>query len=147
MSHARNTVQLIGTIPPFEKGINFKAGEGEKKAYYQGYISVRRSYKAKDAEQYEYDTLPIKAFGSVATYLGTYANKKDLIAVSGELQMNANYEKEDGTIVYGTPVVIVTTATILQSNGEAESDTAEEPNKDTMKRSANVFSRNPFKTK
>lgn len=121
--NTRNCVTLTGYYPDPEKmgkSIMYKEGEGDKKSFYRGKLSVKRAFKTKDGD-YKYDFIPFTAFGHNADFINTYAKAHDVIQISGEIQISENYEKEDGTTVYGTPFVLVDAVSIISSgNNQGE---------------------------
>lgn len=120
----RNNVSLIGYYPDPEKmgkGISYKAGEGEKKSYYRGKVSVRRAFKDKSGN-YKYDYITIKCFGHNADYINNYAKSGDILALQGEIQIDENYEDKEGNTVYGQPFVLVDNVTILSTGDNNSSD-------------------------
>ena len=64
-------------------------------------VAVDRGY----GENRTADFIPATAFGKTAEFLRKYFSKGSEILLTGEVQQN-NYEKEDGTKVYGLKVVV-----------------------------------------
>ena len=125
--NTRNMVMLTGYFPNQEKmgkAVMYKEGEGSKKSFYRGKISVRRAFKSQDEDKYTYDYIPFKAFGASADYIHKYVDQEggDQIQIMGELHIGENYEDKDGNTVYGTPEVIVDQVSIVSSgNGNGGS--------------------------
>jgi len=120
--NVRNIVNLIGYYPDPEKmgkSIMYKEGEGEKKSFYRGKLSVKRAFKTKDGEN-KYDFIPFTAFGHNADYINQYVKAHDIIAIQGEIQISENYEDKNGNTVYGQPFVLVDNVSIISSNGGAQ---------------------------
>ena len=65
---------------------------------------MQRSFKNKDGER-ESDFINVVAFGKTAELLNQYFGKGQQVAVQGRIQ-TGSYDKEDGTRVYTTDVVI-----------------------------------------
>lgn len=76
-------------------------------------LAVNRRFK-RDGEP-DADFISIIVFGKSAEALENYASKGSLIGVEGRLQ-TGSYEKDDGTKVYTTDVV-VNNFTFLESKG------------------------------
>lgn len=74
------------------------------KNYVRNSIAVRRSRKNAEGE-YESDFFEFEAWNATAEYLATRAKKGGRIEIAGELQNN-NYQKEDGSTVYGNRIVV-----------------------------------------
>lgn len=64
-------------------------------------VAVDRGY----GENKTTDFIPATAFGKTAEFLRKYFSKGSEIILTGEVQQN-NYEREDGTKVYGLKVVV-----------------------------------------
>lgn len=121
MSNTRNVVILTGYYPDQEKmggGVQYNEGNGDKKSFYRGKISVKRAFKDKDGKN-KYDYLTFKCFGSSADFLHNYAKSGDIIQVSGELLLDDNYEK-DGKVVYGQMFVKADNVSIISSGDSNE---------------------------
>jgi len=67
-------------------------------------LAVQRSYKNSEGV-YETDFINTVLWQGVAERTAEYCHKGDLITVRGQLRNN-NYEKEDGTKVYSTEVIV-----------------------------------------
>ena len=104
-----NIVVLIGRIT---KDIEVRYTEKDL-AVSNFTIAVRKDYKNTDGE-YESDFINCVSFGNISEYLKKYANKGDLIAVSGRIQIR-NYEDKEGHKKYVTEVFI-NKVTLLSSN-------------------------------
>jgi len=148
--NTRNMIMLTGYFPNQEKmgkAVMYKEGEGSKKSFYRGKISVRRAFKSQDEDKYTYDFIPFKAFGASADYIHKYVDQEggDQIQILGELHIGENYEDKDGNTVYGTPEVIVDQVSIISSgnggnrsgndDGESKKSTASKASSSTTKRS------------
>jgi len=120
--NTRNLVVVTGYFPNQEKmgkAVMYKEGEGDKKSFYRGKLSVKRAFKTKDGEN-KYDFLPFTCFGHNADYVHNYVKDGDIIQIVGELQISENYEK-DGKTVYGQPFILADMVNIISSkNGESE---------------------------
>lgn len=148
--NTRNMIMLTGYFPNQEKmgkAVMYKEGEGSKKSFYRGKISVRRAFKSQDEDKYTYDFIPFKAFGASADYIHKYVDQEggDQIQILGELHIGENYEDKDGNTVYGTPEVIVDQVSIISSgnggnrsgndDGESKKSIASKASSSTTKRS------------
>lgn len=67
-------------------------------------IAVKRNFKNSNGE-YESDFINITAFGKTAEYISNYLNKGSSIVIQGNIR-TGSYQKEDGTKVYTTEVVV-----------------------------------------
>ena len=67
-------------------------------------IAVQRNFKNKDGER-ESDFINVVAFGKTAELLNQYFGKGQQVAVEGRIQ-TGSYDKEDGTRVYTTDVIV-----------------------------------------
>ena len=119
MSNARNNVTIIGNIPNLEKLSHawvYKEGDGDKKSFARGLLSVRRSFKPKGEQYYPNDLIPFRVFGFTADYLERNMAKdgSTVLAIAGNIQISDNYTKDDGSVVYGQPFVMVDDVTILE---------------------------------
>ena len=94
-----NAVQLLGR---FTRDNDFK--ELGSTSVFRNNIAVQRNFKNKDGER-ESDFINVVAFGELAKLLNQYFGKGQQIAVQGRIQ-TGSYEKEDGTRVYTTDVVV-----------------------------------------
>lgn len=129
--NARNTVTLIGYFPNQEKlgkSAMYKEGSDGKKSFMRSKISVKRAFKDKDGNN-RYDYITFKAFGAQADFLHNYADQEgnDIIAITGELQVDDNYENDSGEIVYGQPFVMVDSAQIISSGSSAPQEKNDTP--------------------
>ena len=99
-----NQVILQGRVNSEGKGIyNYKAGEGEKKSMLRFSLSCQRNFKPKDAEYADWDNITCTAFGATADLI--HKNQGQQILINGAIR-TGSYEKEDGTKVYTTDVVV-----------------------------------------
>ena len=94
-----NAVQLLGR---FTRDNDFK--ELESTSVFRNNIAVQRNFKNKDGER-ESDFINVVAFGKTAELLNQYFGKGQQVAVQGRIQ-TGSYDKEDGTRVYTTDVVV-----------------------------------------
>lgn len=94
-----NAVQLLGR---FTRDNEFKELGGT--SIFRNNIAVQRNFKNKDGER-ESDFINIVAFGKTAELLNQYFGKGQQVAVQGRIQ-TGSYDKEDGTRVYTTDVVV-----------------------------------------
>ena len=137
MSNARNSVHLIGYYSGLGKNTppKYTAGEdGGRRSALSAKISVRRNYKDKESNQYQYDYLMIKAFGAKADFLHNYAKDGDIISIDGNIRVGDNYEK-DGQIIYGQPEIFVDDVSIVFSNNSDEEEQVKPASKSTTKSS------------
>ncbi len=94
-----NSVDLIGRI-----GKDFELRRTQNgKAVATLSLAVDRDFKNQSGEK-ETDWIDVTAWGQSAEYLSGYANKGDLIAVSGRLQVR-QWQDKDGNKRYSTEVV------------------------------------------
>lgn len=99
-----NQVLLQGRVNSEGKGIySYKAGEGEKNSVLRFSLSSQRNFKAKDAEYADWDNITCTAFGMTADLI--HKNQGNQIIVQGAIR-TGSYEKEDGTKVYTTDVIV-----------------------------------------
>lgn len=94
-----NAVQLLGR---FTRDNEFK--ELGSTSVFRNNIAVQRNFKNKDGER-ESDFINVVAFGKTAELLNQYFCKGQQVAVQGRIQ-TGSYDKEDGTRVYTTDVVV-----------------------------------------
>lgn len=94
-----NAVQLLGR---FTRENEFKELGGT--SVFRNNIAVQRNFKNKDGER-ESDFINVVAFGKTAELLNQYFGKGQQVAVEGRIQ-TGSYEKEDGTRVYTTDVIV-----------------------------------------
>ena len=94
-----NAVQLLGR---FTRDNEFK--ELGSTSVLRNNIAVQRNFKNKDGER-ESDFINVVAFGKTAELLNQYFGKGQQVAVQGRIQ-TGSYDKEDGTRVYTTDVVV-----------------------------------------
>ena len=94
-----NAVQLLGR---FTRDNEFKELGGT--SVFRNNIAVQRNFKNKDGER-ESDFINVVAFGKTAELLNQYFGKGQQIAVEGRIQ-TGSYDKEDGTRVYTTDVIV-----------------------------------------
>lgn len=94
-----NAVQLLGR---FTRDNEFKELGGT--SVFRNNIAVQRNFKNKDGER-ESDFINVVAFGKTAELLNQYFGKGQKVAVEGRIQ-TGSYEKEDGTRVYKTDVIV-----------------------------------------
>lgn len=85
-----NCVQVIGRITAEPEVKVTQSG----KSILSFSVAVQRDYKNRSGE-YDTDFFRCVAYQSSADYLGKYAGKGDLLAVSGALRQNT-YENRDG---------------------------------------------------
>lgn len=99
-----NQVILQGRVNSEGKGIySYKAGEGEKKSMLRFSLSCQRNFKPKDAEYADWDNITCTAFGPTADLI--HKNQGQQILINGAIR-TGSYEKEDGTKVYTTDVIV-----------------------------------------
>lgn len=94
-----NAVQLLGR---FTRDNEFKELGGT--SIFRNNIAVQRNFKNKDGER-ESDFINVVAFGKTAELLNQYFGKGQQVALEGRIQ-TGSYEKEDGTRVYTTDVIV-----------------------------------------
>lgn len=112
-----NTVQLLGR---FTRENEFK--ELGSTSVFRNNIAVQRNFKNKDGER-ESDFINVVAFGKTAELLNQYFGKGQQVAVQGRIQ-TGSYEKEDGTRVYTTDVVVDQFDFVGSKNENAQPATA-----------------------
>ena len=140
--NTRNISILTGYFPSDSEKlkVHYGAGNGEKKSYFNAYISVRNSYKNEETGKYESQLHAIKAFGANADYIHNYVKPGDIIQVDGEWRKGERYEREDGSVGYAPDYNLVNDVTIISSkaNREESDDAPEE------KKAAPAPKKNPF---
>lgn len=94
-----NAVHLLGR---FTRENDFK--EVGETSIFRNNIAVPRNFKNKDGER-ESDFINVVAFGRNAENLNKFFGKGQQILISGNLR-TGSYDKEDGTRVYTTDVVV-----------------------------------------
>lgn len=94
-----NAVQLLGR---FTRDNEFKELSGT--SVFRNNIAVQRNFKNKDGER-ESDFINVVAFGKTAELLNQYFGKGQQVAIEGRIQ-TGSYDKEDGTRVYTTDVIV-----------------------------------------
>ncbi|WAX18220.1 hypothetical protein WC29P3_00041 [Weissella phage WC29P3] len=94
-----NAVQLLGR---FTRDNEFK--ELGSTSVFRNNIAVQRNFKNKDGER-ESDFINVVAFGKTAELLNQYFGKGQQVALEGRIQ-TGSYDKEDGTRVYTTDVIV-----------------------------------------
>lgn len=94
-----NAVQLLGR---FTRDNEFK--EVGETNIFRNNIAVPRNFKNKDGER-ESDFINVVAFGRNAENLNKFFGKGQRILISGNLR-TGSYDKEDGTRVYTTDVLV-----------------------------------------
>lgn len=94
-----NAVQLLGR---FTRDNEFKEIGGT--SVFRNNIAVQRNFKNKDGER-ESDFINVVAFGKTAELLNQYFGKGQQVGVEGRIQ-TGSYDKEDGTRVYTTDVIV-----------------------------------------
>lgn len=67
-------------------------------------LAVNRKF-VKEGEERQADFIMCKAFGKTAENINNYFGKGRLILIEGRIQ-TGSYEKEDGTKVYTTDVIV-----------------------------------------
>ena len=112
-----NAVQLLGR---FTRDNEFK--ELGSTSVFRNNIAVQRNFKNKDGER-ESDFINVVAFGKTAELLNQYFGKGQQIAVQGRIQ-TGSYDKEDGTRVYTTDVVVDQFDFVGSKNDNAQPATA-----------------------
>lgn len=94
-----NAVQLLGR---FTRDNEFNELGGT--SIFRNNIAVQRNFKNKDGER-ESDFINVVAFGKTAELLNQYFGKGQQVALEGRIQ-TGSYDKEDGTRVYTTDVIV-----------------------------------------
>lgn len=95
-----NNCNLIGYI---SRDNEVRNTSNDKKVL-KNTLAVKKTFKNANGE-YDTNFINFVAFGQKAEFLTKYTNKGSLIALSGELS-TGSYEREDGTKVYTTEVVV-----------------------------------------
>lgn len=67
-------------------------------------LAVERTFKDQNGQK-QTDFISCKAFGKRAETIAQYCQKGDLIGITGSIQ-TGNYQKQDGTKVYTTDVMV-----------------------------------------
>lgn len=115
-----NCVQVIGRI----------TAEPEVKVTQSGKsilgfsLAVQRDYKNRSGE-YDTDFFRCVAYQSSADYLGKYAHKGDLLAVSGALRQNT-YENRDGKKVSSVEISAASVQILNRKKSVASDDGLDE---------------------
>ena len=112
-----NAVQLLGR---FTRENEFK--ELGSTSVFRNNIAVQRNFKNKDGER-ESDFVNVVAFGKTAELLNQYFGKGQQVVVQGRIQ-TGSYDKEDGTRVYTTDVVVDQFDFVGSKNDNAQPATA-----------------------
>lgn len=94
-----NAVQLLGR---FARDNDFKYIGNT--SVFRNKIAVQRNFKNKDGER-ESDFINVVAFGKTAELLNQYFGKGQQVALEGRIQ-TGSYDREDGTRVYTTDVIV-----------------------------------------
>lgn len=68
-------------------------------------IAVQRDYKNKSTNQYDTDFFRCLATGGAAEFLANYGGKGYMVGLQGKMQNN-NYEKQDGTQVESSQLIV-----------------------------------------
>lgn len=95
-----NNITLSGRIT---KEIELKQTQTGK-GYVRNSIAVKRSRKNASGD-YETDFFDFEVWNGTAEYLANFGYKGGRIEIAGELQNN-NYQKNDGSMVYGNRIVV-----------------------------------------
>lgn len=112
-----NAVHLLGR---FTRENDFK--EVGETSIFRNNIAVPRNFKNKDGER-ESDFINVVAFGRNAENLNKFFGKGQQILISGNLR-TGSYDKEDGTRVYTTDVVVDQFDFVGSKNDNAQPATA-----------------------
>lgn len=112
-----NAVQLLGR---FTRENDLK--EVGETHIFRNNIAVPRSFKNKDGER-ESDFINVVAFDRNAENLNKFFGKGQQILISGNLR-TGSYDKEDGTRVYTTDVVVDKFYFVGSKNDNAQPTTA-----------------------
>lgn len=108
-----NAVQLLGR---FTRDNEFKELGGT--SIFRNNIAVQRNFKNKDGER-ESDFINVVAFGKTAELLNQYFGKGQQVALEGRIQ-TGSYDKEDGTRVYTTDVIVNQFDFVCSKNDNAQ---------------------------
>lgn len=68
-------------------------------------IAVQRDYKNKSTGEYDTDFFRCLATGGAADFLANYGSKGYMVGLQGKMQNN-NYEKQDGTQVESSQLIV-----------------------------------------
>ena len=98
-----NNVSLVGNLCR-DVAVTYSTGENAT-AMFNNSIAVQRKFKNKETGQYDSDFINVKAFGSVAEFIGKYFTKGSKIGITGEIR-TGSYTNKEGVKVYTTDVVI-----------------------------------------
>ena len=132
-----NTANQTGRIPSTDKiPFIFKEGDEPKNNFFSFMISVRRAYKPKDAQYYEEDLIPVKAWGGAAV-CGSWIKRGDTVSVVGELRRGNDWEDDNGQTHRGQLEIVADKITKISGskNDDEEGNTEEAPAKATPKAS------------
>ena len=135
--NALNTVNIVGYFQTEEKmkgGASYIEGNDSKKSFYRNKLSVRRAFKNKEDGSYTYDFIPYKAFGHNADYIHKYADEGCQLAITGEIQIDSNYEDAEGNTRYGQPFVLVDSVAIVGGRKSDSSSDAQPAETKTVKK-------------
>lgn len=72
--------------------------------YLKNTIAVQRNY-VRDGEERQSDFISILAYGKNAEHISKYFKKGSQILINGEIR-TGSYDKEDGTKVYTTDIIV-----------------------------------------
>lgn len=123
-----NKVILNGRIPNFEP--TYYPQEGDKSAFLQMSISVKRNFKKANEKYYPEDLIRIKAFGPTATFIKDYFKTGAGINIEGALLKDDPYTDNNGEEKAGQYYVYVEKAYFPDGN-VSENNTSSSNTKNT----------------
>lgn len=115
-----NCVQVIGRITAEPEVKVTQSG----KSILSFSVAVQRDYKNRSGE-YDTDFFRCVAYQSSADYLGKYASKGDLLAVSGALRQNT-YENREGKKVSSVEISVASVQILNRKKSMAADDGLDE---------------------
>ena len=128
-----NNCTFVGRIPDTDKiKYNYVEGNENKKSYIKGALSVRRSYKPKDAQYYPEDLISFTAFGVNADYMHSYVPRGSTVVISGSLQVDT-VEGDDGSKRTYTSIIVDSVRAVgsnKKNDNNEDNSTQEEAAKD-----------------
>lgn len=131
---ALNKVMIQGNICKDVELLNTNNGG----TYLRNTVAVSRNY-VKENEERQSDFISIIAYGKQAEFISKFFQKGSPILIEGEIR-TGNYEKDDGTKVYTTDVIVNKTY-FVGNKRDNNSDAKQEETKSDM--SAELEVKNP----
>ena len=139
--HEYNTLDLTvlrAKIPNFDNAINYKAAEGEKKAFVRLKLSISTGIKDEETGYYKERIVTAKAFGQTAEFINNYYKNGDYITLDGKYVDGQDYENNDGELVKAMPELIINNVYgFPKRKDEEETKTSKASTKPSIKPTAN----------